>query len=54
MKRLMTLLMCLLLTGCAALPSEERSFAVALGVAGGTGAWRVYAQIGRASWRERV
>ncbi len=45
MKRLMTLLMCLLLTGCAALPAEERSFAVALGVAGGTGAWRVYARI---------
>ena len=45
MKRLMTLLMCLLLTGCAALPAEERSFAVALGVAGGPGAWRVYARI---------
>lgn len=45
MKRLMALLMCLLLTGCAALPAEERSFAVALGVAGGTGAWRVYARI---------
>ena len=45
MKRLMTLLMCLLLTGCAALPAEERSFAVALGVAGGPGVWRVYARI---------
>ena len=35
----------LMLSGCTALPAEERSFAVALGVEGGQGAWQVHARI---------
>ena len=45
MKRIVTLLLALACTGCAALPEEERAFAVALGVSGHQGAWTVYARI---------
>ena len=45
MKRIVTLLLALVCTGCAALPEEERAFAVALGVSGHRGAWTVYARI---------
>lgn len=48
MKRV--LMMCLMLcagmlTGCAALPAEERSFAVALAISGREGAWTMHARI---------
>ncbi len=39
------LLLCLLCTGCAALPAEERAFAVALGVSKDAGQWTVHARI---------
>lgn len=45
MKRLMTLLALLLLTGCTALPAEERSFAVALGISRSGAAWMAHARI---------
>lgn len=45
MKRLMTLLALLLLTGCTALPAEERSFAVALGFSRSGAAWMAHARI---------
>lgn len=46
MRRMLCLLLCLLgCTACSALPAEERSFAVALGISGGDGAWTVYARI---------
>lgn len=45
MKRLLTLLLCtLLLTSCTALPAEERSFAVALGVTRTEGVWTAFAR----------
>lgn len=46
MRRMLCLLLCLLgCTACSALPAEERSFVVALGISGGDGAWTVYARI---------
>lgn len=46
MKRIITILLtALICTSCAALPAEERAFAVALAVDGGPGAWRVWARI---------
>ena len=45
MKRWLLLLLLPLLTACSALPGEERSFAVALGVSGGEGAWTLHARI---------
>lgn len=46
MKRIIVfLLTALFCTSCAALPAEERAFAVALAVDGGPGAWRVWARI---------
>lgn len=35
----------LLCTSCAALPEEERAFAVVLGVGGGPGSWSVFARV---------
>ena len=45
MKRMLLLLLCLLLSGCTALPAEERSFAVALGVDCAEQEWTAYARI---------
>lgn len=46
MKRLLLLLLCvMLLTGCTALPAEERAFAVVLGLDRADGQWRVHARI---------
>jgi len=45
MKRLLLLLCMLLCTACTALPAEERSFAVALGVSHADGEWTAHARI---------
>lgn len=46
MKRILTLFLAgCLCCGCAALPAEERSFAVALGISGGAGGWTLHARI---------
>lgn len=45
MKRLILLLLPLLLTGCTALPAEERSFAVTLGVSRTADGWTAHARI---------
>lgn len=46
MKRMLTLLACALLcTSCTALPAEERSFAVALGVTREGGTWTAFARV---------
>jgi len=45
MKRLLLLLALLLLTGCTALPAEERSFAVVLGFSRSGVAWTAHARI---------
>ncbi len=44
MKKLLLIICCLCLTSCAALPKEERAFAVVLGIAQGEG-WTVQARI---------
>ncbi len=46
MRRIVSLVLLLgLLTGCTALPAEERSFAVAMGISGRAGEWTVLARI---------
>ena len=48
MKRILFLLLlswALLCTACSALPAEERSFAVVIGVSGGEGAWTIHARV---------
>ncbi|MBQ2953184.1 MAG: hypothetical protein IJE07_06465 [Clostridia bacterium] len=46
MKRILTLLLALVLcTSCAALPAEERAFAVVLAISGREGAWELHARI---------
>lgn len=45
MKKLWILLLVLLCTGCSALPAEERSFAVALGVEQSGSVWQVSARV---------
>lgn len=45
MKRLLVLLMALCCTSCAALPAEERAFAVALCVEKADGRWQVHARV---------
>lgn len=42
---LVSLLLCLLCAACSALPAEERSFVVALGVSGGEGSWTLHARV---------
>lgn len=44
-KLLLTVMMFLLCASCTALPAEERSFAVALGVSESEGTWEVYARV---------
>lgn len=45
LRRMMLLLLCLMLTGCSALPAEDRSFAVVLGVSMKADMWEVSARI---------